>query len=170
MKLRGNFPRILQSYIPWNFSLTLYCRELQTTPRDQEEPRQERDNECYESQDELEVPSKGSKQPITKQVTFDSSELTSKTPISSIGASTSFSWCSENLVHLWFSSISRSLQKHHKRDQFVLTHWVMWSLLCHLSTTSLVQIERTVNDVMFYTVKHAYSKVMWRNQSDSLSM
>ncbi|XP_061180069.1 serine/threonine-protein kinase 32B-like [Saccostrea echinata] len=66
-------------------------RELLLPTKEQEETHQDKVNECYESQDELEAPSEDPKQKITKQVTFDTSELTSKKPIASIGASTSFS-------------------------------------------------------------------------------
>ena len=74
----------------WNRFL-IFHRELPV--QDSEKTHQEKDNECYESQDEMEAPKEEPPKKITKQVTFDSSELdiTSKTPISSIGASTSFS-------------------------------------------------------------------------------
>uniref|UniRef100_A0A8W8IJD9 Uncharacterized protein n=1 Tax=Magallana gigas TaxID=29159 RepID=A0A8W8IJD9_MAGGI len=75
----------------------IFNRERELPGHNQEESHpahQEKDNECYESQDELEAPVRTASKPrVTKQVTFDSSELhtTSKKPISSIGASTSFS-------------------------------------------------------------------------------
>uniref|UniRef100_A0A8W8IJD3 AGC-kinase C-terminal domain-containing protein n=1 Tax=Magallana gigas TaxID=29159 RepID=A0A8W8IJD3_MAGGI len=75
----------------------IFNRDRELPGHNQEESHpahQEKDNECYESQDELEAPVRAASKPrVTKQVTFDSSELhtTSKKPISSIGASTSFS-------------------------------------------------------------------------------
>lgn len=75
----------------------IFNRERELPGHNQEESHpahQEKDNECYESQDELEAPVRAASKPrVTKQVTFDSSELhtTSKKPISNIGASTSFS-------------------------------------------------------------------------------
>lgn len=92
--------------------LLLVFRELPGHNQEESHPaHQEKDNECYESQDELEAPVRTASKPrVTKQVTFDSSELhtTSKKPISSIGASTSFSWWPELLVLLikWKGSIS----------------------------------------------------------------
>ncbi|XP_061177045.1 uncharacterized protein LOC133185764 [Saccostrea echinata] len=66
-------------------------RELLLPTKEEEKTHRNKVNECYESQDELEASDKDSKQKITKQVTFDSSELTSKKPIANIGVSTSFS-------------------------------------------------------------------------------